>query len=262
LAARRQRLLRWGCCWPIRPIDAVDLLDLRRRLVRPQPCRAVVRRVPLPGGACPAGHAAGRRAHRTLAWLANFLARDPKPACFTRNWPTTCCSAGDLWRLGPGVDGSRSSLRLHLSHVFILQGIFACSSSSKARCFCRQRDTPGGALLWLYVFVVYGSAMGLAVLLWRPGCWPRIDGGDGCVSRWSFAQLRFHGNHRSGWGLLLKPLPVPEPRPIWEAPLCERGRALPPRVDLRSARLCARCFRLQRSGCDRSARSVCRQSLL
>ena len=184
---------------------------------------AVMRRVPLP-----------RWAHallamllvgaltETLAWLANFLARDPQPALLHPQLAYDLLLSPGIygaWALAWMAAGHRYAYTL--SHVFILQGIFGVFIEQQGAVFLQGIATlPAGALLWLYVFVVYGSAMGLAVLVWPPGLlaedrrrgWLRFP----LVLALNFG---FTAITALGWGMLLKPLPVPEPRPIWEAPL-------------------------------------------
>jgi len=81
---------------------------------------------------------------------------------------------------------------------------------------------PWGIILWAYVFLVYGSAIGLAYLPSerayaadaRPRGWIRLPIAFGML-------LILTVVSSLGWGLLLQVLgvTVPDPRPILEAPL-------------------------------------------
>lgn len=158
----------------------------------------------------------------SLAWLGNFLAREPHPALLHPQLAYDLLLSPGIysaWALAWMAAGYRYAYTL--SHVFILQGVFGVLIEQQGAVFLQGFATlPTGALLWLYVFVVYGSAMGLAVLLWPPGLLAE-DRRRGWLRFPMILALNlgFTAVTALGWGLLLKPLSVPEPRPIWEAPL-------------------------------------------
>lgn len=184
---------------------------------------AIARRVPLPRWmhALLATLLAGALTE-SLAWLASFLARDPQPALLHPQLAYDLLLSPGIysaWALAWMAAGHRYAYSL--SHVFILQGIFGVLMEQQGAVFLQGiAGLPAGVLLWLYVFVVYGSAMGLAVLLWPPGLltedrrrgWLRFP----LILALNFGFTVFTA---LGWGLLLEPLSLPEPRPIREAPL-------------------------------------------
>jgi uncharacterized membrane protein len=188
-----------------------------------KPIASLVVRVPLPGwvhGLLATLLVGGLT--ESLAWLANFLAREPHPALLHPQLAYDLLLSPGIyaaWALAWMAAGHRYAYTL--SHVFILQGVFGVLIEQQGAVFLQGfAALPAGALLWLYVFVVYGSTMGLAVLLWPPGLLAE-DRRRGWLRFPMILALNlgFTAVTALGWGLLLKPLPVPEPRPIWQAPL-------------------------------------------
>jgi hypothetical protein len=185
--------------------------------------QAIVRRVRLPSWA----HAtlamllAGALTE-SLAWLSNLLARDPQPALLHPQLAYDLLLSPGIyiaWALAWMAAGrvcTYSTL-----NVFVLQGVYGVFIEQQGAVFLNGATAlPAGAVLWLYVFVVYGSAMGLAVLLWPPGLLA-----EGRSRRWFRFPLvvalnfGFTAITATAWALLLQPLRIPEARPIWEAPL-------------------------------------------
>ncbi len=183
----------------------------------------IARRVPLPGWihALLATLLVGALTE-SLAWLSNLLARDPEPALLHPQL------AYDLL-LSPGIYAAWALAWMAAGRVcsystlnaFVMQGVYGVFIEQQGAVFLNGAATfPAGTVLWLYVFVVYGSAMGLAVLLWPPGMLA-----EGRSRRWFRFPLvvalnfGFTAITAIAWALLLQPLRIPEPRPIWEAPL-------------------------------------------
>ncbi len=160
----------------------------------------------------------------TLAWLGSFLAREREPALLHPQL------LYDLL-LSPGVYGGwaiawLAALRLHrysLTDVFVVQGVYGVFVEQLGAVFLQGlRALPFGVLLWGYVFIVYGSAMGLAYL--------PVERRLAASSPRSGPQrlplalvLALLGTVISSlaWAAFLRLLGVviPSPRPIWQAPL-------------------------------------------
>jgi len=160
----------------------------------------------------------------TLAWMGSYLASDPEPALLHPQL------AYDLL-LSPVVYGGWALAwlllmrrwRFSLAEVFVLQGLYGILLEQQGAVL-RQglASFPWGSVLWIYVFLVYGSAMGLAYLPFensyaaeaRPRGWIRLP--------IAFLVLLLMTVVSSlGWGMTLQILHVnvPDPRPILEAPL-------------------------------------------
>jgi len=157
-----------------------------------------------------------------LAWLGSYLAHDPQPALLHPQLAYDLLLSPGIyaaWALAWMLAGRHFAYRLR--HVFVLQGVYGVFVEQQGAVFLKGLAAlPEGLILWLYVFGVYGSAMGLAALLWPPHLL-----GEGRSRGWLrfpaalLLNLALTAVTALGWGLLLMPLPVPEPRPIWEAPL-------------------------------------------
>lgn len=157
----------------------------------------------------------------SLAWAGSYLAHDPNPALLHPQLAYDLLFSPGIyaaWALAWMAAGRRYVYGL--GHVFVLQGVYGVFVEQQGAVFIQGlRALPLGLVFWLYVFVVYGSAMGLAVLLWPPGLlatgrcrgWLRIP----AVLALNIALTAVTA---LAWGGLLHPLPIPEPRPIWEAP--------------------------------------------
>jgi hypothetical protein len=160
----------------------------------------------------------------TLAWTSSYLARSPEPALLHPQL------AFDLL-LSPVVYGGWAMAwpllmrrwRFSLAEVFAVQGIYGVLLEQQGAVL-RQglASLPWGVVMWAYVFLVYGSAVGLAYLPFedsyaadgRRGGWARLPAAlvvvllATIVSSLAWAGLL----HLVGFN-------IPAPRPIWEAPL-------------------------------------------
>jgi hypothetical protein len=159
----------------------------------------------------------------TLAWLGSYLARAEQPALLhPQLFYDLLLSPGiyAAWAVGWIVATRR--WRFSLAEVFIVQGVYGVFLEQQGVVFLEGLKTmPLGLVLWLYVFVVYGSAAGLAYLPFQRHLSPP----QAHDSRWKFPAallLQFLATAviAIAWGLLLPALGVviPEPRPIWQAP--------------------------------------------
>jgi len=159
-----------------------------------------------------------------LAWASSYLSADPEPALLHPQL------AYDLL-LSPMVYGGWAiswPLLMHrwsfrLEEVFVVQGLYGILLEQQGAILRQGLATlPWGLVLWAYVFLVYGSAIGLAYLPFertyaadaRPRGWIRLPIALGVL-------LVLTVVSSLGWGLLLQVLgvTVPDPRPILEAPL-------------------------------------------
>lgn len=160
----------------------------------------------------------------TLAWLSNYLAQAPEPALFHPQL------AYDLL-LSPVVYGGWALAwpllmrrwRFTLAEVFTIQGLYGIVLEQDGA-ILRQglAAMPWGMLLWAYVFLVYGAAIGLAYLPFegtyaledRRRGWARLPIALG-------ATLVATVVASLSWMAVLSLLGVdiPPPRPIVEAPL-------------------------------------------
>jgi hypothetical protein len=159
----------------------------------------------------------------TLAWLGSYLAADPEPALLHPQL------AYDLL-LSPVVYGGWALAwlllmrrwRFTLAEVFFVQGLYGIMLEQQGAVLRQGWATmPAGLILWIYVFAVYGSAIGLAYLPiessyahdGRPRGWIRLPV--------AFLLLLLMTVVSSFvWGMTLQVLGVlvPDPRPIVEAP--------------------------------------------
>ena len=160
----------------------------------------------------------------TLAWTGSFLAGDPEPALLHPQLAYDLLLSPVVyggWALGWSILMRRWSFSL--AEVFVLQGLYGILLEQQGAVL-RQgwAAMPLGIILWVYVFMVYGSAIGLAYLPFassyaaeaRPRGWLRLP--------IAFVVLLIMTAVSSfGWGMALQVLgiTVPDPRPILEAPL-------------------------------------------
>jgi len=160
----------------------------------------------------------------TLAWLSNYLSRAAEPALFHPQL------AYDLL-LSPVVYGGWALAwpllmrrwRFSLAEVFVIQGLYGILLEQDGAIFRQGLATmPLGIFLWVYVFLVYGSAIGLAYLPFerpygdedRKRGWIRLPIALGATL------LATVVSSLAWMGLLgLLGVSVPPPRPIVEAPL-------------------------------------------
>lgn len=160
----------------------------------------------------------------TLAWLSNYLSRAPEPALFHPQL------AYDLL-LSPVVYGGWALAwpllmrrwRFSLAEVFVIQGLYGILLEQEGIIF-RQglAAMPWGLVLWAYVFLVYGSAIGLAYLPFersyagraRRRGWARLPIALGATLVATVVSSLV-------WMAMLSLLGIniPPPRPIVEAPL-------------------------------------------
>jgi hypothetical protein len=159
-----------------------------------------------------------------LAWSGNYLARAETPALLhPQLFYDLLLSPGiyGAWAIGWIVLTRR--WRFSLAEVFVLQGLYGVVIEQQGAVFLAGlRAMPSGILLWLYVFLVYGSAAGLAFLPFEHD----LPAQTASRSRWRFpaalaVQFAATAVVAIVWtlGLGLLGVNVPEPRPIWEAPL-------------------------------------------
>jgi hypothetical protein len=159
----------------------------------------------------------------TLAWWSSYLARAPEPALLHPQL------AYDLL-LSPVVYGGWALAwpllmrrwRFSLAEVFIIQGLYGILLEQQGAVL-RQGLTnlPWGALLWAYVFLVYGAAIGLAYLPFerqyaaedRRRGWARLPIALGATLLATVVSSLV-------WIAILQLLgiSIPDPRPILEAP--------------------------------------------
>lgn len=160
----------------------------------------------------------------TLAWLSNYLSRAPEPALFHPQL------AYDLL-LSPVVYGGWALAwpllmrrwRFSLAEVFVIQGLYGILLEQEGIIF-RQglAAMPWGLVLWAYVFLVYGSAIGLAYLPFE-----RSYAGEGRRRGWARLPVALGATLVATvvsslvWMAVLSLLGIniPPPRPIVEAPL-------------------------------------------
>ena len=160
----------------------------------------------------------------TLAWTSSYLARDPEPALLHPQL------AYDLL-LSPVVYGGWALAwpivmrrwQFTLAEVFTVQGVYGILLEQQGAVL-RQglASLPWGVILWAYVFLVYGSAIGLAYLPFernyaveaRPRGWTRLPIALGALLLMTIVSSLV-------WAGLLHMLgvPIPASKPIWEAPL-------------------------------------------
>jgi hypothetical protein len=158
-----------------------------------------------------------------LAWTSSYLARAAEPALLHPQL------AYDLL-LSPVVYGGwalawpilMGRWRYSLAEVFAIQGIYGVLLEQQGAVL-RQglASLPWGVVMWAYVFLVYGSAIGLAYLPFerdtaaeaRPRAWARLPIALGALLLMTIVSSL-------GWmaALHLVGISIPAPRPILEAP--------------------------------------------
>lgn len=160
----------------------------------------------------------------TLAWAGSTLARAEQPALLHPQLLYDLLLSPGIyaaWAVGWIVLTRR--WRFTLAEVFALQGIYGVFIEQQGAVFLKGLQVmPLGLVLWLYVFVVYGSAAGLAYLPFEND----LASPQARPSRWKLpaalvVQFVMTAVVAIGWSLLLGALGVniPEPKPIWQAPL-------------------------------------------
>jgi hypothetical protein len=159
----------------------------------------------------------------TLAWAGSYLARAEQPALLhPQLFYDLLLSPGiyGAWAVGWIVLTRR--WRFSLAEVFVVQGVYGVFIEQQGAVFLKGLGAmPLGLVLWLYVFVVYGSAAGLAYLPFERALPPAQVRDSGWKYPAAMAvQFVTTAVVAIGWGLLLTAVGVviPEPRPIWLAP--------------------------------------------
>lgn len=159
----------------------------------------------------------------TLAWAGNYLARAEQPALLHPQLLYDLLLSPGIyaaWAIGWIVLTRR--WRFSLTDVFIIQGVYGVFIEQQGAVFLKGLAVmPLGLVLWLYVFVVYGSAAGLAYLPFEQDLAPL----QARMSRWKVpaalvVQFAMTAVVAIGWTLFLGALgiAVPDPKPIWQAP--------------------------------------------
>jgi len=160
----------------------------------------------------------------TLAWGGSYLARAEQPALLhPQLFYDLLLSPGiyAAWAVGWIVLTRR--WRFSLVEVFIVQGIYGVFLEQQGAVFLKGLEAmPLGLVLWVYVFVVYGSAAGLAYLPVAAD----LPAARARASRWKIPaalviQFVTTAVVAMGWTVFLGALgiAVPDPKPIWQAPL-------------------------------------------
>lgn len=157
-----------------------------------------------------------------LAWSGSYLARDPQPGLFHPQLAYDLLLASGFYA-GNGLAWGLALRRwsFSLPQVFITQGIFGVFVEQSGAVF-RQglAEMPLGLVLWLYVFVVYGSFIGIALLVAgqpentapRPRWW-HFPLALGMAWMFSYAITAVWALPWQAAGV------IPAPQPIWERPL-------------------------------------------
>ena len=159
-----------------------------------------------------------------FAWTSNYLGRAEEPALLHPQLLYDLVLSPGIyaaWALGWIVLTKR--WRFSVAEIFILQGVYGIFVEQQGAVFLQGwRSLPLGLILWLYVFVVYGSAAGIGYLPHENDLHP--SGSKASIWKYPAAlavQLLATVVLAVGWTLLLGALGVsiPDPKPIWEAPL-------------------------------------------
>ncbi len=106
-----------------------------------------------------------------MAWGAQFLQCAPEPALFHPQLGADLAIASGYY-FGGAIAWIFLFRRFSFSiaEAFIIQGAFGLFLEQKGAAFLAGLAVmPAGILIWLYVFVVHGSIIGLARLLADPG---------------------------------------------------------------------------------------------
>ena len=158
-----------------------------------------------------------------LAWLSNFLARAQAPALLhPQLFYDLLLSPGIYAAWAVGWILSTRRWRFSVAEVFVVQGIYGVFLEQQGAVFLQGwQALPLGLILWLYVFVVYGAAAGLAYLPVASDLpAERAGGGRWKVPAALLLQFLATAIVALTWGLTLSALGVviPDPKPIWQAP--------------------------------------------
>lgn len=159
-----------------------------------------------------------------LAWASNYLGRAEEPALLHPQLLYDLVLSPGIyaaWAVGWILLARR--WRYSLAEVFLLQGVYGVFVEQQGAILLQGwRVLPLGLILWLYVFVVYGSAAGIGYLPYEND----LHTSRSKDSHWKYpaalaVQFLVTGVVAIGWTLLLGALGVsiPDPKLIWEAPL-------------------------------------------
>jgi hypothetical protein len=158
-----------------------------------------------------------------LAWAGNYLARAEQPALLHPQLLYDLLLSPGIyaaWAVGWIVVTRR--WRFSLTEVFIVQGVYGVLLEQQGAVFIKGLEAmPLGVVLWLYVFVVYGSAAGLAYLPFeRELSPPQAHGSRWKVPAALLVQFVATAVVALAWTgfLALAGVAVPDPKPIWQAP--------------------------------------------
>jgi hypothetical protein len=158
-----------------------------------------------------------------LAWAANYLARAEQPALLHPQLAYDLLLSPGIygaWALGWIVVARR--WRFSVAQVFVVQGLYGILLEQQGAILLQGiQAMPVGLILWLYVFLVYGSAAGLGYLPFEQ----RLSPPEANGSRWRFPAaflLQFVSTAivAIAWtvGLQALGIIIPEPEPIWQSP--------------------------------------------
>jgi hypothetical protein len=156
-----------------------------------------------------------------LAWLSNYVLRDPDPALFHPQLiPDLLIAVGIYAAWGVAWWFGLRRFAFTLPAMYIVVGLYGVLIEQSGAVFQMGLATlPTGALLWLYVFVAYGATMALAYLPFRQLF-------NASNNRWYKYAVMFIAIFICTfsifylWNAGLEALQViPPKRPIWEAPL-------------------------------------------
>ena len=159
-----------------------------------------------------------------FAWTSNYLGRAEEPALLHPQLLYDLVLSPGIyaaWAVGWILLTKR--WRFSVAETFLLQGVYGVFVEQQGAILLQGlRALPLGVVLWLYVFVVYGSAAGIAYLPYEND----LHTSGSKASNWKYpaalaVQFLATGVVAIGWTLLLAALGVsiPDPKPIWQAPL-------------------------------------------
>ena len=158
-----------------------------------------------------------------FAWTSNYLARAEEPALLHPQLLYDLVLSPGIyaaWAVGWILLTKR--WRFSVAETFLLQGVYGVFVEQQGAILLQGlRALPLGVVLWLYVFVVYGSAAGLAYLPFERDLSPTHAHG----SRWKIpAALLVQFVATAVVALLwmgflgVAGVAVPDPKPIGQAP--------------------------------------------
>jgi len=187
-----------------------------------KPIASLAARVPLPGWA----HALLATLlvgglTESLAWLGSFLAREPLPALLHPQLAYDLLLSPGSMLPGRWPGWWAVAITPSSSHrSSFCRGSTASSSSSRAAVFLQGATSlPRDCCFGYTSSWCTGRQWGWPFCSGPPGLLAEDRSVTGSASAGPWVEPRFHGDDRRWLGMLLTPLHLPEPRPIWEAPL-------------------------------------------